>query len=89
MLKCLKRINIKLVVIIALIAAVGIAFLIVGIDPAILNMAIGAAIIVAVFFIVKIIISFIHLPFGYLLKPDNYLVVKKSEINVNSSDQSK
>ena len=89
MLKCLKRINIKLAVIIALVAAVGIAFLIVGIDPAILNMIMGAVILVAVFFIVKIIISFIYLPFGYLVKPDNYHVVKKSEVNVNPTDQSK
>ena len=89
MLECLKKINIKLAVIIALVATVGIAFLVVGIDPAMLNMVMGAAILVAILFVLKIVISFISLPFGYLLNPGNYLVIKKSEINVNSSDQPK
>ena len=89
MLKCLKKINIKLVMIIVLVATVGIAFLVGGVAPDILNMVMGAAILVAILFVLKIIISFIHLPFGYLLKPGNYLVIKKSDVNVNPTDQSK
>ena len=89
MLKYLKKINIKLAVVIVLVAAVGIAFLVVGIDPAILNMVMGAAILVAILFVLKIVISFISLPFGFLLKPGDYLVVKKCDVNVNPTDQSK
>ena len=89
MLKCLKKINIKIVVVIALLTVVGIAFIVGGIDPVVLNMVMGAAVLVTVLFVIKIILSFIHLPFGYLINPEKYLVVKKSEINVNPTDKSK
>ena len=89
MLKCLKKINIKLVMVIVLVATVGIAFLVVGIDPDILNMVMGAAILIAVLFGLKVIVSFIHLPFGYLINPEKYLVVKKTDANVNPTDQPK
>jgi len=84
----LKKINIKMALFIALVAAVVIAFLVAGLDPAVFNMFLGAAILVALFFVMKLVISFIHLPFGFLLKPENYLVVRKSEVSGDSKSKS-
>ena len=89
MLKCLKKINIKLVVVIALVAVVGIAFLVVGIAPEIFHMIVGATALVAVLFVLKVIILFVSLPFGFLLKPGDYLVIKRTDVNVNPTDKSK
>ena len=84
----LKRMNIKLALFIALGVIVVIAFLVAVIDPAVFNMFLGAAILVALFFVMKLVISFIHLPFGFLLKPDNYLVVRKGEVSGDSKSKS-